>query len=282
MTSSLALRNNDLPTPETWQTMLSMADHLVQSGMLPKHITTPAAAVAIIQRGRELGIPPMYALNNIVYIQGKATTNSELMLALIYRDHGDGAVVFARTDNTACEIHYRRRGWPTPQRFVFSIEDAKQAGLMSNQTWQKYPAAMLRARAISAVARMAFPDTIGGMYTPEELGANVELDREGAFVIVHDEPPPSVDVATGEIIEADPWDEPQEDTVDSEAYERIVSALKGPLTTGAYNLLLREIEQLGISDVPEISILMTEVEQRRAAAAQERRGVARERQASLA
>lgn len=64
--------------------------------------------------------------------------------------------------------------------------------------------------------------------------------------------------------------------------QRITTKLKGPLTTGAYNLLLREIEQLGISDVPEISILMTEVEQRRAAAAQERRGVARERQASLA
>jgi hypothetical protein len=35
---------------------------------------------------------------------------------------------------------------------------------------------MLRARCISAVARMAFPDSIGGMYTPEELGAEVDED----------------------------------------------------------------------------------------------------------
>lgn len=51
---------------------------------------------------------------------------------------------------------------------------------------------------------------------------------------------------------------------------RIAERLKGQLTTGAYNLLRREIEQLGIGDDPTISILITEAEQRRAAAAQQR------------
>jgi len=45
--------------------------------------------------------------------------------------------------------------------------------------WEKYPEAMLKARAISEVIRDACPDTFLGMavYTPEELGANV--DEEG-------------------------------------------------------------------------------------------------------
>lgn len=81
---------------------------------------------------------------------------------------------------------------------------------------------------------------------------------------------PTIDTATGEIIEADPWDEPQDDAGDSEAYARIVNALKGPLTTGAYNLLLREIEQLGLGDDQTISILVHEAEERRAAAQQKR------------
>jgi len=34
---------------------------------------------------------------------------------------------------------------------------------------------MLRARCISAVARMAFPDVISGVYTPEELGGSVQV-----------------------------------------------------------------------------------------------------------
>lgn len=177
-----------LPSTRDWETMLSMSEVLVKSGMLPAQIKTAASAVAIIQKGIELGIQPMYALSNIVNIQGKPTANAELMLALIYRDHGDGAVTFTETSNTACEIAYARRSWKQPRFYTFTIEDAKQAGLLSNQTWQKYPAAMLRARCASAVARMAFPDSIGGLYTAEELGA--EVDEDGTPIQATIEPRP--------------------------------------------------------------------------------------------
>jgi hypothetical protein len=180
------IEHGTLPTARDWETMLSMSEVLVKSGMLPAHIKSAAAAVAIIQKGRELGIQPMYALSNIVNIQGKPTANAELMLALIYRDHGDNAITFTHSDNMACQIAYARRGWKQAQSYAFTIEDAKQAGLMSNQTWQKYPAAMLRARCISAVARMAFPDSIGGMYLSEEMGA--EVDEDGAPIFAHVEP----------------------------------------------------------------------------------------------
>jgi hypothetical protein len=186
-----------LPSVEEWQTMTQMAEALVASGLLPKHITTWQAALAVMQRGRELGVPPMYALSNILHLQGKPTANSELMLALIYRDHGDGAVIFTHTDETRCEVSYKRRGWTSRQRYAFTLEDAKRAGLLNNPSWLKYPAAMLRARSISAVARMAFPDSIGGMYTPEELGAEVEVDAEGQLVVVSPGAD-TVDGATGE------------------------------------------------------------------------------------
>lgn len=213
MTHAMTIRTADamMPDAATCQTMLGMADSLVQSGMLPAHIKTPQAAVAIIQKGRELGIPPMYALSNIVVIQGKPTANAELMLALIYRDHGDGAVTFAESTNERCTVAYRRRGWTKPQSFAFTIADAETAGLLKNPTWRTYPAAMLRARAISAVARMAYPDTIGGMYTPEEMGATVGADGEvidlspapispvSAPVVVE-----VVDADTGEIMDAAP------------------------------------------------------------------------------
>lgn len=239
-----------LPSVADWGTMLQMADALVQSGMLPKHITTPQAAVAIIQRGRELGIPPMHALSNIVYIQGKPTANSELMLALIYRDHGDGAVVFTRSDNMRCDIAYRRRSWDRSQSYSFTLDDAKQAGLMSNQTWQKYPAAMLRARAISAVARMAFPDSIGGMYSPEELGAAVEIDREGGIVII-DAPTPEpvvvpqvevIDTSTDEILTG-------QDIERYELAQRIVAEAGecvGSIHKGRLRLLGQEAERSGL------------------------------------
>lgn len=203
-----------LPDPQTWKTMADMADALFRSGLLPASIKSPQAAVAVIQKGTELGIPPMYALSNIVVIQGKPTANAELMLALIYRDHGDGAIVFTQSTNSECEVAYKRRSWTKAQTYTFTMADAQQASLLGNQTWQKYPAAMLRARCISAVARMAFPDSIGGMYTSEELGADVDV-IDGEVVIVEQRsretvsarelspslPDVQVDVETGEVVE---------------------------------------------------------------------------------
>ncbi|HEX6607264.1 MAG TPA: recombinase RecT, partial [Chloroflexia bacterium] len=203
MTTALTTRHTGLVGPDQWTIMRDQAAILVKSGLLPSTVNTPEKAVAIMLKGSELGIPPMYALSNIVVIQGKPTANAELMLALIYRDHGDGAIQFARSDNATCTVSYSRRTWTERQTFSFSLDDAKQAGLLSNATWQKYPAAMLRARAISAVARMAFPDSIGGMYTPEELGAAVAVNGDtGEIVIDAQEVPaestPGRAVAVGE------------------------------------------------------------------------------------
>lgn len=216
MSNAITLHTGNalLPDAQSWKTMLDMAETLVKSGMLPQHIKSPQAAVAIIQKGLELGVPPMYALSNIVHIQGKPTANSELMLALIYRDHGDAAVTFQESTSDHCTVAYRRRGWSQPGLFTFTMAEAEQAGLLKNAVWRSYPAAMLRARAISAVARMAFPDSIGGMYTPEELGATVDADGDVIDVPSTPQRPadsrpikPHVEVVevdgdTGEIIDA--------------------------------------------------------------------------------
>jgi len=211
--SAMAIRHDDLPSQADWSTMLSMAEQLVKSGLLPATIKTAQAAVVIIQKGRELGIAPMAAINGIGVINGKPVCGAELMLALLYRDHGDEAVRVIRSDPDACEITYHRRGWSKPERFAFTIDDAKRAGLAGTATWTKYPAAMLRARCISAVARMAFPDSIGGMYTPEELGAAVTVAPDGDLVMAPDvsrvrEIRPAtqvtIDHETGEVIDGDP------------------------------------------------------------------------------
>lgn len=189
--TGLAVRSSALPSAGEWETMLSIGDQLVKSGLLPNHITKAEAAVAIILKGRELGIQPMYAMSNINVIKGKPTASAELMLALIYRDHGDQAIDFVESSNERCTVAFKRRNAIQVRQFSFTINDASLASLFEkNDNWKKYPAAMLRARCISAVARMAFPDTIAGMYTPEELGADVEVDDDGQIIYVgHDDAP---------------------------------------------------------------------------------------------
>lgn len=162
-----------------WATMVEQAKMLVPTGFLPKAIDTPQKAVAIMLKGRELGIPPMYALSNINVIQGKPTASAELILAIIYRDQGDDALIFTETSDKRATAKYKRRTWREYQSFTFSMEDATRANLLDGAggaNWKKYPGAMLRARCISAIARLAFPDSIGGMYTPDEMGATVDYE----------------------------------------------------------------------------------------------------------
>ena len=170
--------------PSEWDTIKEQSLIALKSGFLPQAIRDINQALAIVLKGRELGVPMMQALSSITVIKGKPVANAELMAALVYRDHGDDALRIIKSDNTECVISYKRKT-STGERltYAFTIEDARKAGLAGSDTWQKYPAAMLRARCISAVCRMAFPDSIAGMYTPEELGAEVEVDAEGVVTI---------------------------------------------------------------------------------------------------
>lgn len=197
----LVQRGNTLPSPRQWTAMLDMADAMIKTGLLPTTIKTAAAAVVLIMKGSELGIPPMQALAQIAVINGKPSLGAELMAALIYRDQGDDALQFAETSTERCTVSYKRRTWAQRREFTFSLEDAKRAGLLGGATWTKYPAALLRARCISAVARMAFPDSIGGMYTAEELGAAVTM-RDGEFVVEEQPPTPADDADTAELRQA--------------------------------------------------------------------------------
>jgi hypothetical protein len=57
--------------------------------------------------------------------------------------------------------------------------NAEEAGLLGKQVWKNYPAAMLKSRAITQVARDACEEVLFGLhYTPEELGAEVDAEGE--------------------------------------------------------------------------------------------------------
>lgn len=200
----------ELPDESSWRTTTSMAKAFFESGLLPSGIKTPQAAALLIQKGRELRVPPTYALSNIHVIGGKPTCSAELMLSLIFRDHGDDALIPAKTTNEEATYHYKRRGWRHHSTFSFTIEDAQRAGLTTGNNahnWQKYPGAMLRARAISAIARMAFPDSIAGMYLPDELGAEVAFNDQGEMIISPRDPEPAPEPRQ-QIDEAPADDEP--------------------------------------------------------------------------
>lgn len=142
-----------------------------QEGLLPESIKTAKQAVVVALKGRELGLDPLYALSVISLIKGKAALSSEAMLALVYKHYPRARLEFVTSSekrNEECVLEVTREGGK-PQIFCFTLEDAKRAGLTGKENWQKYPAAMLRARVIGAAVRAVFPECIMGLPVIEEV-----------------------------------------------------------------------------------------------------------------
>ena len=62
---------------------LAIAEQMIDSGIVPKSFTEPAAVVAACEMGAELGLKPYVALNNIYVIQGRPTLSASSMVALV-------------------------------------------------------------------------------------------------------------------------------------------------------------------------------------------------------
>jgi len=157
-----------IDTASEWDVLREQARVALASKFIPKSIQTPEQAVAIAMAGRELGLPPMTAFRSIHLVEGKVTMSADLMHGLVYQRVPGGKVDIVITDNTKCQVDAKRPGGKLVS-IVFTIEDARNAGLTGKDVWKKYPAAMLRARAIAAACRAVFPDVFLGVYVPDEL-----------------------------------------------------------------------------------------------------------------
>lgn len=128
------------------------------------------AAIKILY-GVEMGLSSLQALTSLNMVQGKITLSSNLVAALIKRSGRYNYIVAEWTDER-CEIQFRDNGEPIGVT-SFTMTDAKRAGLLRNGGgWEKYPKAMLFARAITQGARAYCADVfVGPIYDPEELAA---------------------------------------------------------------------------------------------------------------
>ena len=156
--------------------LLELGKVLVKSGMLPQSVKSPEAAVAIMLKGREIGMPVMESFALINVIQGKPTIAPQGMLGLIKRS-GQQEDIQIEDDGEKCTVTMKRKG-ESQHTASFSMGDAKTMGLAGKDNWNKQPKTMRQWRAIAACARVVFPDIIGGMYLPEEMGVAVNDDGE--------------------------------------------------------------------------------------------------------
>jgi hypothetical protein len=151
---------------------------LAASGLLPaQYRQQPANLLYAVEFADSLGLHPMVAITGVHVIEGRPSASSALISALVRRA---GHKLRVKGDASRAVAQIVRADDPSfTFEVAFALDDAERAGLLKKAVWKNYPASMLKARAISAVARDACEEALFGIhYTPEELGAEVDADGE--------------------------------------------------------------------------------------------------------
>lgn len=158
---------------------MSLQDTITLSGLLAKSgyfsdAKGEAQAVVKVLAGRELGFGPVASMTGIHVVQGKPVIGGNLIATLVQAHPSYTYRVKAMTDQE-CEIAFYE-GKEEIGRSRFTMEDANRAGLTTKAVWKQYPRNMLFNRAMSNGVRWYCPAVFAGVpvYTPEELGANVD------------------------------------------------------------------------------------------------------------
>lgn len=157
-------------TPKTLDEAMKYSEMLARSALVPKNYQGKAADILIaVQMGIELGLKPIQSLQNIAVINGKPCIYGDVLMSLtkIHPEFEDIKEHFDEKLQAAiCEV--KRRG-QTLHTTVFSIEDAKKAGLWNKPgPWTQYPKRMLQMRARGFALRDTFPDALQGLILAEE------------------------------------------------------------------------------------------------------------------
>ena len=164
------LASRTVMTIATLDDVARVATIAARSGLA--RCSKPEEAAIILMTGMELGLTPMQSLRGIYIVEGRPVLAADTMVAIVTRS---GACRYWRTIETTaerCEIHTQRVDDDTIYRRVWTMDDAKRAGLSGKGTWAKYPTAMLRHRCAADMAREIYPEILLGMYDPDEISTD--------------------------------------------------------------------------------------------------------------
>jgi hypothetical protein len=174
--------------------ILALADWgkiALASGIVPPE-TNIYQAIAIVQAGKEIGIPPLQALRSMSFIRGRLSMSVQLQLAQ-GRRFGVTMDEPKETDHSCTVTLHRGNESVTCS---YTLDDAKKAGLVKpGGSYEKYLRQMLRWRAIGDGLRLIAPDAVMGLLSPEEAESleditkpKTEQEIEAEFEEVFGEP----------------------------------------------------------------------------------------------
>lgn len=176
--------------PKSMGEVTSLAEVLSKSTLLPEALKGKVPDIVVqILAGQELGLAPMASIRGVHIVQGKPVLAADAMVALCLAS--GLAEYFSVVEETATQVTYetKRKGSPIPQRFTWSDDDTRTAGLNTKDNWRLHKRQMRRARCKSILARDVYPDVLAGCYSDDELQVPV---REAAAPVRQEARPQEV------------------------------------------------------------------------------------------
>ena len=141
-----------------------MALSLVKSRMFG--IDSVDQAMALMSIAQAEGKHPAIIARDFHIIKGRPAKKAEAMMRDLIQS--GGSVKWNTLDDTLADATFSHPQGGTV-RITWDIKRATTAGLTGNDTWRKYPRAMLRSRVVSEGVRTVCPLATSGVYTPEEV-----------------------------------------------------------------------------------------------------------------
>lgn len=164
--------------PKRWQVMQAMAQTFITSGALPESIKNAAQLIMVMQAGYEAGMQPLESINAFYIVNGKITMYGDAVTSQVIK-HGH-TVEWFDCDGNSAEVEITRGDNGKKMRGKFTIEMAIERGLTTygdgrpNQFWKKYPANMLKYKALGEIVDFIVPDALHGAPIKEVIEADMD------------------------------------------------------------------------------------------------------------
>lgn len=164
--NKLALRGEFLPQ-QAWAQIEALTTKLQGSGALPTSIKNGSQLAMVLLAGYEAGMTPMESINSYYIVNGKVTIWGSAVLVQLRR--AGYKIRWVKSDDKVAEAEISKG----TERHVetYTIDEAKASGLLTKDTWMKYPKEMLRHKTIGRAVRFFCPEVLGGFYMKEEIEA---------------------------------------------------------------------------------------------------------------
>jgi len=167
MTENMLELRNQTPSEGEFQRLLIVSKNAAASGLYGG-IGNEQKIFMILLAARELGIPPMTALNGGLWnIQGKIEISARMINAMLRK--AGISISIKRMDAKGCILEGKRQDNGDSCIVQFLEEDAARAGVLGRKPWKENPEDMYFARAISKLGRRLAPDILGTAYVEGEI-----------------------------------------------------------------------------------------------------------------